>query len=411
MTDSGDGDRKEAIAHSQDDQVPEQDNPAPSGENSGDGQTDQEAANASSDSSDEQRRIWAKPSQLLVIAVVLVLGILLILWAWRIWPFTTSVVQTDDSYVHGNVTMLSPQVSGYVTKIEFTDFERVEAGEILFMIDDRLYQAAVDEAQAQVEEAKATLANAQQSIAQDQAMIVQKLADIKAADAARGRDVTESRRVDGLASRGSVSEREREQADAAAKASAANVSKAQAALAVAREQLKSTRVSKIGLQANVDRAQAALETAQVNLENTVIRAPVSGQVSEASVRPGQFVMAGSLLVYLVPKQIWVVANFKESDTRDMRIGQPATLSVDALGGESLRGRVERLAPATGTEFSVLKPDNATGNFTKVVRRVPVRIAIEPNQVLAARLRPGLSVVTKVDTAAPVIYRKTRKYIR
>ena len=357
-----------------------------------------------SDSNDEgpseaQQSIWAKPGQLLAIAVVALLGILLILWAFRIWPFTSSIVETNDSYVQGQVTLLSPQVSGYVTKIEFTDYQYVRAGQILFRIDPRLYQAAVDQAAAQVEASLATLANATQTIAQDRAMITQRIADVSAADAATARDLKESERVDGLASRGSVSEREREQAEAAAKASMADATKSRAALAVAREQVTLTQVSKKGLQADVDKARAQLETATINLANTIIRAPVAGQVSQASVRAGQFVAAGTQLIYLVPREIWVIANFKETDMQYMAVGQPATLSIDLLGEDRLRGRVVQIAPATGTEFSVLKPDNASGNFTKVVRRLPVRIGIEANQPLARRLRPGLSVVTRVDTTS------------
>ena len=149
-------------------------------------------------------------------------------------------------------------------------------------------------------------------------------------------------------------------------------------------------------QANVD-AQAAKRLAEIDLTNTVVRAPQDGQVSELGVRLGQYVTAGSQLMFLVPRTVWVVANFKEAQTARMAPGQVATVKVDALGGAVLRGRVQQLAPAAGSEFSVIRPDNATGNFVKVAQRIAVRITIDPNQPLAAKLRPGMSVEARVDT--------------
>jgi multidrug resistance efflux pump len=137
--------------------------------------------------------------------------------------------------------------------------------------------------------------------------------------------------------------------------------------------------------------------AQINLDNTTVRAPSDGQASEVSVRQGQYVAAGSQLLYVVPPQLWVIANFKETQTAQVRTGQPARFTVDGLGGAALTGKVLEIAPATGSEFSVLKADNATGNFTKVVQRLPVKIAIDADQPLAARLRPGMSVIAHVDT--------------
>jgi len=176
------------------------------------------------------------------------------------------------------------------------------------------------------------------------------------------------------------------------------VQQAQAQIRIAEETLISTQVARKGLQAQVENARAALELARIDLANTEIRAPRDGQVSEASVRLGQYVSAGSQLLFLVPDSLWVVANFKEGQTWQMRIGQPARFAVDAFDGQVLTGHIEQIAPATGSEFSVLRPDNASGNFTKVVQRLPIRISIDPDQPLASRLRPGMSVVVKVDTA-------------
>jgi multidrug resistance efflux pump len=156
-------------------------------------------------------------------------------------------------------------------------------------------------------------------------------------------------------------------------------------------------VGRAALEAGVAGAQAALALAEIDLSNTVITAPVDGQVGEVGVRLGQYVTVGSQFMTLVPPTVWVIANFKEAQTARMKVGQPAELSVDAFGGATITGVVEDLSPAAGSEFSVIKPDNATGNFVKAAQRMPVRIAIHPGQPLAAQLRPGMSVEAKVDT--------------
>jgi len=335
---------------------------------------------------------------LVIMAIVAILGVLLILWAWRLPPFTNTVIATENSYVRGQITVLAPQVNGYVAEVMVRDYDQVKAGQPLMRIDDRIYRQQLEQAQGQLAVARANLANAAQTINQNDATLEQRRADVFATEAERDRAATDSSRVNELAERGSVSLRQRDQSLATERSATANVMKARSAVRIAQEQVKSTRVQRGGLEAQVRSAEAQVHLAEINLANTVIRAPRDGEVSEASVRPGQYVAAGSQLMFLVPDTLWVIANFKETQTRYIRIGQPATFAVDAFGDELLRGRVERFAPATGSEFSVLRPDNASGNFTKVVQRVPIRIRIDPNQPLALRLRPGLSVTTRVDTA-------------
>ncbi|MGH8072704.1 MAG: HlyD family secretion protein [Lysobacter sp.] len=342
-----------------------------------------------------------KPGLVTVVAmtVVAVVGIALILWAWNLWPFTSAVVSTDNGYVRGPITVLAPQVNGYVSEVLVKDFQDVEADQPLVRIDDRVYRARVEQAQAQLDNARAQLANAEQSLAQDRANIRARRADLAAAAAEERRARTDEVRTAQLANVGAVSTRESEQSLATEQLASANVLKAQAQIAVAEETVKATQVSRKGLQAQVDIAEAQLALARIDLDNTVVRAPKHGQLSQVSVRLGQYVTAGSQLLFLVPDALWVVANFKESQTWMMRIGQPVSFAVDAFDGERLTGRVEQIAPATGSEFSVLAPDNASGNFTKVVQRLPVRIAIDPDQPLAGRLRPGMSVVVRVDTSS------------
>jgi len=196
---------------------------------------------------------------------------------------------------------------------------------------------------------------------------------------------------------GSISARERDQTLAALRAAEAQVRQAQATSEIARQDIRTVDVGRGGLEAQVEAARAQLRLAEIDLDNTLIRAPESGQIGEVGVRLGQYVTNGVQLVSLVPGDRWVIANFKEAQTRRVRAGQKAVLHVDALGGAEVKGHVEGLAPAAGSEFAVLKPDNATGNFVKVPQRIGVRIAIDPGQPIAARLRPGMSVEARVDT--------------
>jgi len=175
------------------------------------------------------------------------------------------------------------------------------------------------------------------------------------------------------------------------------VRQAEASRAIGTQDVRTVIVGRGGLEAAVEGARAALRLAQVDLDNTIIRAPVDGQLSEIGVRNGAFVTAGTQMMFLVPHDIWIVANFKEAQTRKMRVGQRASFRVDALGGEKLTGRVESMAPAAGSEFAVIKPDNATGNFVKVAQRIAVRIRIDPGQEATRRLRPGMSVEARINT--------------
>ncbi len=355
-------------------------------------------ADAATAGTEPPKTIKPRRFTVLIMAGVALIGVLLILAAWRIWPFTSTVVVTENSYVRGQITVMAPQVNGYVAEVLVRDFQHVKEGQPLLRIDDRIYRQQLEQAEGQLDAAEANLANAVQTVAQNLADIEARRADLYAAEAERDRARSDEERVNDLAMRGSVSLRERDQIRATARSGAANVLKARAAIRIAEETVKATRVSRLGLQAQVKTAKAQRDLARINLANTVIYAPKAGQLSEASVRQGQYVSAGSQLLFLVPESLWVVANYKETQTRAIRPGQVATFRVDALGDERLTGHVEGFAPATGSEFSVLRPDNASGNFTKVVQRIPLRITIDPGQPLAKRLRPGMSVVTRVETA-------------
>ncbi len=343
---------------------------------------------------------YLKPSARAVIVMVAValVGIALILRAWSLWPFQTAWVSTDNAYVRGQITVLAPQVSGYVTEVLVKDYQQVKQGDALVRIDDRIYREKVAQAEAELDSANAALANSDQTQAQNRAQIAAAQANVAAGRTELTRSRDELKRYEELAAQQLVAVNDRDRFRATTQSAQSAVQQSEAQARIAEETLTSTRVARKGLEARVATAQAQLELARIDLANTVIHAPRDGQVSEASVRLGQYVTAGSQLLFLVPDTLWVVANFKEGQTWKMRIGQPATFAVDAFDGQRLNGHVEQIAPATGSEFSVLRPDNASGNFTKVVQRLPVRIAIDPEQPLAERLRPGMSVVVRVDTS-------------
>lgn len=336
------------------------------------------------------------PKGTALFAALLVAGVLLVLFAWGLPPFQRLTQTTENAYVRGQTTVIAPQVNGYVVQLMVQDFQTVRAGQPLARIDDRIYQQRVQQAQANVDAQAASLSNSQQSQRSSQASLAGQAAAVDNARAQLARAQADMRRVAELAAEGSVSLRERDQTLAALRQAEAGVRQAQAQQAIAQEQVRTVVVGRGGLEAALASAEAARRLAQIDLANTVVRAPQDGQVSELGVRLGQYVTAGSQLMFLVPRTVWVVANFKEGQTARMAPGQAATVKVDALGGAVLRGRVQQLAPAAGSEFSVIRPDNATGNFVKVAQRIAVRITIDPDQPLAAKLRPGMSVEARVD---------------
>ncbi len=348
---------------------------------------------------------WRPPvlsaRSLLLVAALVLAGIAAVLAAWRIWPFDSAVQSTDNAYVRGRTTVIAPQVSGYVTRVLVRDFDQVAAGQPLVEIDQRIYAQRVGQAQAQVEAAAATLANSRQSAASRNASFGAQQAAVANAQAQLMRAQADMDRVNDLVTDGSVSLRERDQTLAALRQAQAQVKQATAAREIARQDIRTVEVGRGGQQAGVSGAQAALRLARIDLSNTVIRAPEAGRLSEVGVRVGQYVTAGSQLMFLVPPETWVIANFKEAQTARIAVGQPASFTVDGLANARLTGRVERISPAAGSEFAVLKSDNATGNFTKVPQRIAVRIRIDPGQPLAARLRPGMSVQAHVDTSGTV----------
>jgi multidrug resistance efflux pump len=332
-----------------------------------------------------------------LLVLIAIVGVLLVLWAWRLPPFTSGVQHTDNAYVRGQVTVIAPQVTGYVTSVEVQDFQTVRQGQLLAVIDDRIYRQKLEQARAQLHAAEAALANSAQTQTSARGSVAQSNASIAAARAGVAKAQADHNRARTLFAGGWVAQAQVDVTRTALQAAQAQLAAAQAATGIAETGVTSAIVSRGSLEAAVENARAQVHLAEIDLSNSRILAPRDGRLGEISVRQGQQVAVGTQLMALVPDRIWVTANYKENQLRDIRVGQPVELSVDALGGRTLTGKVEQIAPATGSEFSVIRPDNATGNFTKVAQRVPVRIALDPGQEGLDRLRPGLSVVARVDT--------------
>lgn len=350
--------------------------------------------------SDEDEGGW-KPDisrKKLVIGLFAILaGILTALFAWGLPPFNSGDETTNNAYVRGMTTVISPQVAGYLTEVPVKDFERVEKGQLLASIDPAPYRQRLQQGQANTAAQRANLANSQQSLRSGKAQMRLQDAAVVSARAGLQKAQADMRRIEELVGEGSVSLRERDQARAALKQAEAAVLQAQAQRAIAAEQVRSVEVGRGALEAQVQGADASTELAQIELSRTKIRAPRNGRLSEISARVGQLVSAGTQLMYLVPDDLWVTANFKETQTAEMAVGQAATLTVDALGGAELSGTVQSIAPAAGSEFSLVKPDTGAGNFVKVPQRIAVRIKFDPGQELTKRLGPGMSVIATVHT--------------
>ncbi|WP_448760750.1 HlyD family secretion protein [Acinetobacter tandoii] len=334
---------------------------------------------------------------LILMLLVLIIGIGIILWAWKIGPFDSAVESTDNSYIKGKTTVLSSQINGYVKDVLVSDFDHVKKGQVLMHIDATTYDQKVTQAEAGVDQAKNNLSNQSQNIAQRKADIVAAEAKVEQARTAYQLSLAQQQRYQQLGDSGAASKSEQDKAVADTQNNLALLQQAQANVLVAQEALKTAQVAETGLKAQVTNAAAQLDQAQTTKNYSSIIAPMDGQLGEVNPRVGQYVAAGTQLLYLIPQQTWVTANFKETQIANMKIGQKAWFTVDALNHQKFTGHVEQISPAAGSEFSVLKADNATGNFTKVVQRIAVRIAIDPNQTGIENLRPGMSVISSVDT--------------
>jgi membrane fusion protein, multidrug efflux system len=335
---------------------------------------------------------------LLVVAAVPI-GLALII-ASAVYYFTTAqfVVSTDDSYVQADSTIVASRVSGYISAVLVNDDESVHAGQVLARIDDRDFRAALDQAQADAQAAGAEVDDLRAQLAQQDSVIARARASVAASESAVDVARLNQVRYQKMAQIGFGSQQQSQEADAEERERSADVQRDRAALANAQEQVGVLR-AKLGQgQALEARARAVERNAALELSYTTIIAPIDGTVAARPVRLGQYVQAGTQLTALVPlAKVYVTANFKETQLTRVRAGDPVRLQVDTFPGVRLAGCVDSLAPASGLEFSLLPPDNATGNFTKIVQRIPVKIVLDPRQSLIGNLRAGMSVEASIDT--------------
>jgi len=301
---------------------------------------------------------------------------------------------TDNAFVQADTTSVSPQIDGYVVEVLVADNQRVEAGQVLLRLDDKDAKAGVVAAEANLAAVTAAVSNVDARAVQEQATIASRAASVSQAQAQADLAAQQVARYDQLAQQGWVSQQRIDTERASARTAQASVAEAQAALVAEQRSVGVLGSSRSQSLAAVEQARAQLDQARLTLERTVIRAPVSGVVGARGVRIGQYVRPGGQVLSIVPLgDAYIVANFKETQVDRLRLGQTVHISADAFPGEALTGHIDSFAPATGSEFAMIPIENATGNFTKITQRVPVRIRIDR---AGATLRPGLSVTVKVD---------------
>jgi membrane fusion protein, multidrug efflux system len=308
------------------------------------------------------------------------------------------LIATDDAYTQADNVIISTQVSGAIETLLVTDNQQVKRGQVLARIDARLYQAEADQAQSDFVSASVNVASAAAQFELQKAVIVQAEAQIKSDAAALAFAQEESDRYAKLAKTlaGTVQDKQRTQAQL--QQSLANLEKSKASAETERRRLTVLESDQHSAEAAVGRAQATLEQAKVNLGYTEIVAPIDGMVGDRKAQAGQYVQPGTRLLTIVPTQaLYVIANYKETQLDRMHTGQAVAMTIDAYPGVTVHGHVDSLAPGSGSQFALLPPENATGNFTKIVQRVPIKILIDPNDPLHDRLRPGLSVLPTIDT--------------
>jgi membrane fusion protein (multidrug efflux system) len=367
---------------------------------------------------------WGKYGTPILVLLLAFLVLFTVTHNWNSWEGGHVKQVTDDAYVRGDLTPLSTKVSGIVRNVNVADYQQVHQGDLLVALEDDDYQAQVAQAGAGVEAAKAAIANnrrqrelqdanilkALSGIDQAKAQIVAAQAGIEAVNAGLVRARAERKRQEGLYQTHSTTQQKLEQAVADDDNLAGQYAGHEADLAQARTALRSSELAAeaqrrqktvlesqdLQLAADLRAKQAALAAAQVNLGYTKIFAPADGSVGERQVRPGQLVSPGTQVIPFVDRTRWVQANYKETQLTNVRVGDKAEVRVDTYPGQTIQGKVIEIAPASGSQFALLPPDNATGNYTKVVQRIPVKIALDDTE-LAKQLRPGLSVTATVRT--------------
>ena len=314
------------------------------------------------------------------------------------WTTGRFLVSTDDAYVQAHSVLISPKVSGYISEAPVDDNQVVTAGQALARIDPRDYQTALDQARANVAAARASIDTLNQQIAEQKLVVEQDLHQVASDQAALVYSQQNFQRYTELAKDGWAPVQRAQQVQADIREKSATVQQDNAIIAAAEKQIGVLEAQLAQANATLAQQQAIERQGELDLSYTTITAPVDGAVGVRTLRVGEYVQAGTQLMAVVPLQaVYITANYEETQLTDVRPGQPVTLAVDTFPGKTVHGRVDSLAPASGQEFALLPPDNATGNFTKIVQRIPVKIVLDADDPLANLLRPGMSVEPTIDT--------------
>jgi membrane fusion protein, multidrug efflux system len=327
-------------------------------------------------------------------------------YGWDYWTIGQYLVSTDDAYVQADNTTVAPKISGYLHEVLVGDNERVKAGQVLARIDDRDFAVALDQARADVAAAHAAIASKEAQLAVQQAVIDAAKATVEVDQATANFAAQENKRYTDLAATGYGSVQNAQQAQSRIAGAQAAIARDTANLASAVKQVDLLKAEIVQANATLSRAAAVQRQAELNLDYTSIVAPIDGIVGNRTLRSGQYVQAGTQLMSVVPiAGAYVVANFKETQLTDVHEGQSVDIAVDMFPGEVVHGHVDSIAPASGQEFALLPPDNATGNFTKVVQRIPVKIALGSDNRAPIELRPGMSVIPTIETKSQALDRR------
>jgi membrane fusion protein, multidrug efflux system len=332
--------------------------------------------------------------------LLLIAGLIIVVaYEWDFWVGSSALQTTNDAYLQADTTPLAAKVPGYVKAVHVRDFQRVHGGDPIVDIVDDDYRAQVGQAQANVEAAAAAIENIEQQKRLQQTLVKQAEADIEASEADVTRYHLESVRQQTLLQKSYAGTPQlTEQAIDNEKRAEATLALNRAKLDQQRQQINVLDSQRAQAAAALEGQKAARNLAGINLDYTKISAPADGMVSERRVRPGQYLSVGTQVLSLVPlPNVWVIANYRETQMTNIRVGQRARVTVDAFPGKVLHGHVDSWSPASGAQFALLPPDNATGNFTKVVQRIPVKIVLESDPSVADLLRPGMSVIATIDT--------------
>ena len=344
-----------------------------------------------------RRRVGGVP---VTVAILLLAGVVVALFItrWDTWVGASVRQTTDDAYLRSDITPLSAKIEGYIRRVPVNDFQQVKEGDLLIEIEDDDYRARLEQAEAELTGADAAIENLKSRKALQHSQIAEAQDAINATQADVDRTHKEAVCQQTLLATTVGTPQRVEQAVAEEKRFEANLAHGEAALAAAQRQMAVLDTEEHQLRAAAKAKQAEFDLAKIELGYTRIAAPIDGMVSERGVRAGQYVRDGTQVISVVPlRNVWVVANYKETQLTNVKVGQRAEITIDTFPGVVVTGLVDSISPASGSQFTLLPPDNATGNFTKVVQRIPVKITLDQGHPLEGQLRPGMSVIATIRT--------------